>query len=124
MLTLLESTGDSLKSFMEVYHEVAHKTSSLHDTCEQLMSDQTHFASSAEEIRVRLSYFEHIEQITYKLSSPMLSVSGETFSQILNTIDQSMTFLQENSAYKESGLYLQKYQQCLSKSLGLVKVWL
>ena len=104
------------------------------------MADQTHLASATEEIHSKLHYFDHVQSLMQarlflltnkydvaliqKLSSPNMSVSGQSFTLVLSTIDECIAFLVAHPDYKESSHYLGKYNQCLSKALTSIKSYL
>ncbi len=67
VLKRLETSRGALRDLMEKYQGVADRTSSLHEACDQLMADQTRLASAAEDIRSKLSYFDHVDQLTQVL---------------------------------------------------------
>uniref|UniRef100_A0A915HWH8 Conserved oligomeric Golgi complex subunit 3 n=1 Tax=Romanomermis culicivorax TaxID=13658 RepID=A0A915HWH8_ROMCU len=97
LLSELEASRQFLLDLVQKYEGVSHKTSSLHEACDKLMSDQTALTTVAEEMRHRLTYFDRIDQISQKLQSPLLSVTGESFMQILISIDETITFLNNNT---------------------------
>uniref|UniRef100_A0A0N5BVY6 Conserved oligomeric Golgi complex subunit 3 n=1 Tax=Strongyloides papillosus TaxID=174720 RepID=A0A0N5BVY6_STREA len=101
---------------------VTEKTSSLHHACEAMLSQQTHLAAGAEEIKTNLHYYQQVQWVMKKLQTPKLSVTGTLFTQILTTIKDCMTFLETHPDYKESAIYLEKYEQCLSKSFTVLKM--
>lgn len=90
---------------MKLYENVAQRTSSLHHACEQLLSDQTNLSSSADEVHKKLSYFQNVESVMHKLSSPMLNVTNENFIHVLNIIDEALAFLKAHPDYRDSSDY-------------------
>uniref|UniRef100_A0A0N4ZNN9 Conserved oligomeric Golgi complex subunit 3 n=1 Tax=Parastrongyloides trichosuri TaxID=131310 RepID=A0A0N4ZNN9_PARTI len=104
------------------YNCVTEKTSSLHHACEAMLSQQTHLAAGAEEIKTNLHYYQQVSWVMKKLQTPKLSVTGTLFTQILTTIKDCMAFLETHPDYKESGSYLEKYEQCLNKSFTVLKM--
>lgn len=50
-----------------------------------------------------------------KLISGKLAVTNQSFMQLLATIDECLTFLHNHPHYKDSSVYITKYEQCLSK---------
>lgn len=111
-----------LDDLQQKYNSVSQKTNSLHEACNQLMTDQTNLSSNADELRLRLVYFEKVDQIYQKLQSPMLSVTGEAFMQILRTIDESLLFLKQQTSYKEGSDYIDRCNDCLSIALNKLKM--
>ena len=48
-------------------------------------------------------------------------MNSEAFLHILSTIDQCLAFHADHVEYRESAVYLDKYRQCLTRALSLVK---
>uniref|UniRef100_A0A914RUW4 Conserved oligomeric Golgi complex subunit 3 n=1 Tax=Parascaris equorum TaxID=6256 RepID=A0A914RUW4_PAREQ len=57
--------------------------------------------------------------ILQKLTSGSINITGQSFTQLLATIDECLTFLRAHMYYKDSALYVAKYEQCLSKLVSL-----
>uniref|UniRef100_A0A915EIY2 Conserved oligomeric Golgi complex subunit 3 n=1 Tax=Ditylenchus dipsaci TaxID=166011 RepID=A0A915EIY2_9BILA len=95
---------NSLDELESKYCSVAEKTSSLHNACDQLMSQQTQLAAANEQIKANLHHYQQYEWLMKKLQTSKLSLSG--------------TF---HTDEKEAEVYLRKYEQCLSKSLTAIK---
>uniref|UniRef100_A0AC35TIQ6 Conserved oligomeric Golgi complex subunit 3 n=1 Tax=Rhabditophanes sp. KR3021 TaxID=114890 RepID=A0AC35TIQ6_9BILA len=104
------------------YRCVTDKTSSLHHACESMLSQQTHLAAGSEEIKTNLHYYQQVQWVMKKLQTPKLPVTGSLFTQILTTIKDCMSYLEAHSDYKESKVYYEKYEQCLSKSFTILKM--
>ena len=101
------------------------------------MGEQTALASAADDLRVQLDYFEHVAPIMHvrffsddlddhilpaqKLTSSRMSVTSEAFMHILSTIDRCLAFLDEHADYREAAATAEKYHQCLSRALSLVR---
>lgn len=87
---------DSLAKLTSEYNFVSNKTSSLHTASEKLLQDQNKLNELANEIKKRLNYFTRVESIHQKLQNPTFSVAGDTFVDILNSIDDSMEYIRVN----------------------------
>uniref|UniRef100_A0A5S6QXG9 Conserved oligomeric Golgi complex subunit 3 n=1 Tax=Trichuris muris TaxID=70415 RepID=A0A5S6QXG9_TRIMR len=105
------------------FNDLSTRTSSLYDACNELTADEANLIASAEQVRSRLSYFDAYDQLAHKLSSPLLSVTSESFMHAVATIDEGITFFTAQAQYKDAPLYLSKYQQCLTKALQHVKAY-
>ncbi|XP_072033720.1 conserved oligomeric Golgi complex subunit 3-like isoform X2 [Amphiura filiformis] len=110
-----------LEELQKQYVFVSTKTNALHEACEESLQDQTKLVNKAESISGRLSYFNELERINQKLSSPAFSVSSESFVPLLAKLDECIAYITANPQYKESELYQARFKQCLSKALNLVK---
>lgn len=83
---------------------------------------QTKLLNVTESISSKLSYFTELENIGSKMTS--LSVSGDRKDALLSTLtklDQCILFIEKNSHYKESSLYLARFKQHLSRALSTIK---
>ncbi|VDK44516.1 unnamed protein product [Anisakis simplex] len=113
-----KATMNELRSSYEL---VTERTCSLHHACDQMMSHHTQIAAGAEQIRANLYYYTQYEMIMKKLTSSKLSVTGQAFTQLLTTIDECLTFLRAHVYYKDSALYISRYEQCLSKAMTAIR---
>ena len=105
------------------YTSVSNKTSALHTDCEHLLAEQTRLSNKADTIESKLAYFKEVEKISQKLSSPAFQVTSEGFIPLLAKIDECIGYMNINPSYQESPLYLAKYKHCLSRALGMVKIY-
>ncbi|KAF8368078.1 cogc-3 [Pristionchus pacificus] len=104
------------------YSSVTSRTSSLHDACERALKNQTHLASMAEQIKANLYYFKQANLIFKKLSSgTKLSVTGQSFTSILSSIDEFLQLLRSHREWKEADVYIEKYEQCLSRAMTCIR---
>ncbi|KHJ43497.1 Sec34-like family protein [Trichuris suis] len=119
----LEKASSLFGNLKSKFSDLLIRTSSLYDACNELTADEANLIASAEQIRSRLSYFDAYDQLAHKLSSPLLSVTSESFMHAISTIEEGISFFTTHAQYKDSSLFLSKYQQCLSKALEHVKAY-
>nr|XP_018668391.1 conserved oligomeric Golgi complex subunit 3 [Ciona intestinalis] len=105
------------------YVYVSTKSNALHEACEHLLADQTALFSVAETIHENLDYFNEVSRMNTKLSSPNISVTSEDFRSMLSKIEECIEFMQAHPAYKDSAEYVIKYKTCLTKALGMIKLY-
>lgn len=84
---------DALAKLTSEYNFVSNKTSSLHTASEKLLQDQYKLNELANEIRKRLNFYTRVENIHQRLQNPTFSVAGDTFVEILNSIDESLEYI-------------------------------
>ncbi|XP_067948240.1 conserved oligomeric Golgi complex subunit 3-like [Watersipora subatra] len=121
---LLEEVGASLELLNDLQgkHDfVSTKTTSLHQSCEHLLEEQTDLMNVAEAIQNKLSYFNELDRINSKLGTSSLTVTSEGFIPMLTRIDECISYIQSNPRYKDSSVFLLKFHQSLARALSLIK---
>ncbi|XP_022087992.1 conserved oligomeric Golgi complex subunit 3-like isoform X2 [Acanthaster planci] len=135
--SVLNEVSDALTNLEDLQKQYVHvstKTNALHEACEESLQDQTTLVNKAEAISSRLSYFNELERINQKLSSPTFSVTSESFVPMLSKLDECIAHITVNSGdtdsehseeykphYKESDVYQAKFKHCLTKALSAVR---
>ncbi|XP_023321299.1 conserved oligomeric Golgi complex subunit 3 [Eurytemora carolleeae] len=125
-LNLQNQVSSSLGQLEELtgqYEMVSKKTTELHVACQHLLQEQTKLSETNNILQEKLKVFQEYEKIVHKLGSPTLSVQSETFLPLLSRIDESITYLQANSNYKESTVYLVKYRAALNSALDMIRTY-
>lgn len=117
----IEEALDDFSALYKQYTEVSNKTTSLYEASEQLISDQKQLNARIDSITEYVKYFKEIDVIIEKLDAPTLSVNSEMFFNILDKIDTNIDFIQNNSSFNESGVYLVRYRHCQSKAIALIQ---
>ncbi|GMT28434.1 hypothetical protein PFISCL1PPCAC_19731 [Pristionchus fissidentatus] len=113
---------EKMAELSSAYGSVTSRTSSLHDACERALKNQTHLASMAEQIKANLYYFKQANIIFKKLSGgTKLCVTGQSFTSILASIDECLQLLRANREWKEAEIYIEKYEQCLSRAMTCIR---
>ena len=96
LLNQVSGTLEKLSKLSDQYGFVSNKTNSLHEACDQMLTDQTKLTALADDLEGRLSFFLEFEKIQSQLSSPTLSVHGPLFHDILNRLDKSISYMTEH----------------------------
>lgn len=97
ILDKVQSTGDLLKVLQTNYDSVEDKTKTLQMACEKLLADQTQLAEMAENLAIRLSYFNELEPIAKLFASPGDQVClDEKFVPMLLHLDECLAFVQSH----------------------------
>lgn len=117
----IEEALSDFSALYKQYTEVSGKTTSLYEASEQLISDQKQLNATIDSITEYVKYFKEIDLITEKLDAPTLSVNSDMFFNILDKIDTNINFMQSNSSFHESGVYLIRYKHCQSKAIALIQ---
>lgn len=82
-----------LAGLQKQYISVSTKTNALHEACEHLLAEQTRLMNTAENISNKLSYYNELDKISSKLSSPTLMVTNESFVPMLSRLDECILYL-------------------------------
>ena len=99
LLSEIDVSLDSLNKLTTEYNFVSQKTSALHSASENLLQEQNKLNEIGEDIKRRLKYFTQVENISQRLQNPTFSVSNETFTGILNTIDDCLEYMRVNVSF-------------------------
>uniref|UniRef100_T1J4T0 Conserved oligomeric Golgi complex subunit 3 n=1 Tax=Strigamia maritima TaxID=126957 RepID=T1J4T0_STRMM len=110
-----------LTTLHKQYLFVSNKTNSLHEACEQQLQDQIKLMSIAENISNKLAYFDELDKISQRLSSPTMSVLNESFVPILTRLDECIDHMLQNPQFKDGSVYLARFKHNLTKALGLIR---
>lgn len=98
-LKLIEDVDSALQEMSNLsiaYDDVLAKTNSLNEISEQLLVDQTNLQKTSEEISKKLQYFTSLTQLSQMLALPALSVSNNSFFEMMEKIDSCMEYLTVN----------------------------
>lgn len=113
-------TLESLNDLKEKYRDVTEKTNYLHDLSEQLMAHQRILKEKKNSLNSKLKYFvnfskcqENIERLNQKVNSP-------DCLEILDNIDESISYLNDHLQFKESRIYKMKYESLLNTLLNKI----
>ncbi|XP_068242874.1 conserved oligomeric Golgi complex subunit 3 isoform X1 [Palaemon carinicauda] len=123
LLSQLDQALDNLHHLSSQYTSVSNKTSALHTDCEHLLAEQTRLTNKADTVESKLTYFTEVDKISQKLNSPAFQVTSDGFIPLLAKIDECIGYMNGNPSFLESSLYLAKYKHCLSRALGMVKLY-
>ncbi|CAI5437449.1 unnamed protein product [Caenorhabditis angaria] len=118
----IEISKNTMKELQEAYESVSSRTSSLHDACDKALAEQTALSTGSHLIKTNLYYFKQADVIMKKLSVAKLMVTGQSFAAILASIDECLSFLRSHPEYRESAVYIAKFEQCLSRAMTWVRV--
>ncbi|KAL0268200.1 UNVERIFIED_CONTAM: hypothetical protein PYX00_010230 [Menopon gallinae] len=115
---------NDLGVLLEQYKLVSHNTNALNNACQQILDEQTKLIESSQEIKRRLEYFTCLDGLQQRLSNPTLSVTSDTFFNILNRLDDCLEYINANSNYKEAASYSARFKYCLAKAINMMKLYI
>ncbi|KPV74096.1 uncharacterized protein RHOBADRAFT_16425, partial [Rhodotorula graminis WP1] len=114
-----------LLSEMEAnYRFVDENSRSLQLACEHMLDEQRHLLEVTEAIGARLEYFRELEKATRMLNLPGEElVLQDDFLNLLDRLDACLDYLKLNRDFRDAEIYLIRYQQCLTRSMTLIKMY-
>ncbi|XP_047330170.1 conserved oligomeric Golgi complex subunit 3 isoform X2 [Impatiens glandulifera] len=121
---ILQKVDETLNLFsdLQLQHEaVATKTKTLHDECDRLLMEKQKLIEFAEALRNKLNYFDELENVAANFYSPNMNVANGNFLPLLKRLDECISYIEANSQYAESGVYLVKFRQLQSRALGMLR---
>ncbi|KAM0786692.1 hypothetical protein ACM66B_002137 [Microbotryomycetes sp. NB124-2] len=124
---VLEQLDDArgLLSEMEAnYRFVEDNSRALQLACETMLDEQKHLIEVTDAIGARLEYFRELETATRMLNLPGEElVLQEDFLNLLDRLDACLEYLKANRDFKDAELYIIRFQQCLTRSMTLIKMY-
>ncbi|KAL6859379.1 hypothetical protein ACP4OV_017638 [Aristida adscensionis] len=121
---ILKQVDDTLNLFEELqtlHLNVATKTKTLHDACDQLLVEKQRLIEFAEALRSRLNYFDELENVSSSFYSQNMTIGNEQFLPLLKRLDDCISYVENNPQYAESAVYLVKFRQLQSRALGMIR---
>ncbi|KAL3825492.1 hypothetical protein ACJIZ3_021521 [Penstemon smallii] len=122
--SILHQVDETLELFNELqlqHQAVATKTKTLHDACDRLLMEKQRLIEFAESLRVKLNYFDELENVATSFYSPSMNVAHENFLPLLKRLDECISYVESNPQYAECNVYLVKFRQLQSRALGMIR---
>ncbi|KDQ55621.1 hypothetical protein JAAARDRAFT_59617 [Jaapia argillacea MUCL 33604] len=96
----------------------------LKDACERLLGERDKLLELTDAIGARLEYFQELEHATRMLNHPGESLVLQTdFLYMVERVDICIEFLRDHRHFKESELYLLRFQQCMTRAMTLIRMY-
>ncbi|KAL7133315.1 hypothetical protein ABFS83_12G132400 [Erythranthe nasuta] len=122
--TILNQVDETLELFNELqlqHQAVATKTKTLHDACDRLLLEKQKLIEFAESLRVKLNYFDELENVATSFYSPSMNVARDNFLPLLKRLDDCISYVENNPQYAECNVYLVKFRQLQSRALAMIR---
>ncbi|KAJ9099826.1 hypothetical protein QFC21_003826 [Naganishia friedmannii] len=114
----LEDSSELVNGMIECLRWVEEKGESLRVAGEGLMQEET------QQLAVRLEYFTYLEHAQRMLNHPGENlVMSEGFVAMVERLDSCLQYLKANRDFKDADVYLIRYQQCMTRSMTLIKMY-
>ncbi|POW19910.1 hypothetical protein PSHT_04029, partial [Puccinia striiformis] len=104
---------------------VNENSKSLERSCQGMLDDQKVLGSIATALSDRLAYFRRLDEAQRVLSRPGEAeiVNSQEFLPMLEQLDVCLEFMKTNRHFRDADLYLVRFQQCLTRSMTLIKLY-
>ena len=125
LLDLLSDGEEEVKDMLKALAYVEERSESLRGACEDLLEEQTHLPNFTSQLAHRLSFFTFLEQAQRMLNTPKHDlVYSPDFLPMVKRVDECIGYLSEHRDFKDAEVYLLRYQQCMTRSMTLIKIHL
>ncbi|EFP83929.1 uncharacterized protein PGTG_09642 [Puccinia graminis f. sp. tritici CRL 75-36-700-3] len=104
---------------------VNENSKSLERSCQGMLDDQKVLGSIATALNDRLAYFRRLDESQRVLSRPGEAeiVNSQEFLPMIERLDVCLEFMKVNRHFRDADLYLVRFQQCLTRSMTLIKLY-
>ncbi|KAK6463777.1 Sec34-like family-domain-containing protein [Scheffersomyces coipomensis] len=127
----MDETDDILNqihSLLTKYDQISHETIDFDQESSHLLNQQNSYQQKYTQIENYLRHFENLDAITRNLSKSgnhLLNQRRDFFiNTILRDLDESIEFIRLHPKFKDIELYDNRFNQCLTRSLTLIKNYL
>lgn len=120
----LDQAETLVEKMMESLQWVEERGESLRIAGEDLMQEEALLNLQTQHIASRLEYFTFLEQAQRMLNYPGEElVMSEGFLGMVERLDSCLQYLQGHTDFKDAEIYLIRYQQCMIRSMMLIKMY-
>ncbi|WWD19057.1 hypothetical protein CI109_103515 [Kwoniella shandongensis] len=124
LIELLLSGEGEVKEMLKCLAYVEERSESLRGACEDLLEEQTHLLTHTSQLAHRLTFFTFLETAQRMLNNPGNNlVLSPDFLPMVKRLDECLSYLGEHRDFKDAELYLIRYQQCMTRSMTLIKFY-
>lgn len=120
----LDDAESLVNKMIESLQWVEDRGESLRIAGEDLMQEEAQLNLQTQHIASRLEYFTFLEQAQRTLNYPGDDlVLSEGFLSMVDRLDSCLQYLRLHSDFKDAEIYLIRYQQCMTRSMVLIKLY-
>ncbi|KAJ7504805.1 Sec34-like family-domain-containing protein [Mycena galericulata] len=120
----VDEVREAVEGMLEGWRGVEEGGRSLKDACERLLEERDRLLEMTDEIGARLEYFQELDAATRMLNHPGESLVLQTdFLYMVERVDICIDYLRAHRHFRESDLYLLRFQQCLTRAMTLVRMY-
>lgn len=124
LIELLDAGEMEVKEMEKCLAYVEERSESLRGACEDLLEEQTHLLTHTSQLAHRLTFFTFLESATRMLNNPGNDlVLNPQFLPMVKRLEECLTYLGEHRDFKDAEVYLLRYQQCMTRSMALIRLY-
>ncbi|KAJ7637031.1 Sec34-like family-domain-containing protein [Roridomyces roridus] len=120
----IEEIDGEVDGMLEGWRGVEEGGKNLKDACERLLGERDQLVEMTDEIGARLEYFQELEHATRMLNHPGESLVLQTdFLYMVERVDICIDYLKAHRGFRESEIYLLRFQQCMTRAMTLIRMY-
>jgi hypothetical protein len=120
LVSEIDTAIKCLLNLLTAHETVSSKCSSLHQVCEQSLSEQKQMCDALSMLQERMEYFQALELMAQEFKSH-LSVQSDKFISLLKKLDDCVDYMKTHKAFKESSTYQSQFEAYLYGGLSLIR---
>ena len=136
ILDLLKEGEGEIDEMLRCLSYVEERSESLRGACEDLLEEQTHLLTHTSQLAHRLTFFTFLENAQRMLNTPASDlVLSPDFLPMVKRLDECIGYLTDHVSlpllftadgkrdFKDAEVFLMRYQQCMTRSMTLIKIY-
>jgi len=136
ILDLLKEGEGEIDEMLRCLAYVEERSESLRGACEDLLEEQTHLLTHTSQLAHRLTFFTFLENAQRMLNSSANDlVLSQDFLPMVKRLDECIGYLTDHVShlprsladdqrdFKDAEVFLLRYQQCMTRSMTLIKIY-
>ncbi|KAK1927132.1 Sec34-like family-domain-containing protein [Papiliotrema laurentii] len=124
LIEILKDGEGEVSEMLKALEYVEERSESLRGACEDLLEEQTHLLTHTSQLAHRLTFFTFLETAQRMLNSHKVDlVLQEDFLPMVKRLDECLGYLGGHRDFKDAEVYLLRYQQCMTRSMTLIKIF-
>ncbi|CAE6364070.1 unnamed protein product [Rhizoctonia solani] len=125
LLDRVHGASDDLTLLHNDWQSVEDRGESLKGAAQRLLEERDRLIKVTDAIGARLEYFQELEYATRMLNHPGEALVLQTdFLLMVERVDVCLEYMKTHRHFKEAEIYLLRFQQCLTRAMTLIKMYL
>ncbi|CCO27164.1 Conserved oligomeric Golgi complex subunit 3 Short=COG complex subunit 3 [Rhizoctonia solani AG-1 IB] len=125
LLDRVHGASDDLTLLHNDWQSVEDRGESLKGAAQRLLEERDRLIQVTDAIGARLEYFQELEYATRMLNHPGEALVLQTdFLLMVERVDVCLEYMKTHRHFKEAEIYLLRFQQCLTRAMTLIKMYL